>query len=160
MLDFLKWPRVGGIPTFLMGLLHATLIGIALFVGTHVLRGMRADPRWRSPRQLLVGSDPMFVLINSGLWGFNAVMTVVSLVTPPMHRHYMICVTPLMMLWGAGIVFEFAVPYRRAVLGVMVGVQALVSIGLMTYIHQTQIIKGEYGTTWRAQQPGFVKPGG
>ena len=48
---------------------------------------------------------------------------------------------------------------RALVLGAMVGVQALVSIGLMTYIHQTQIIKGEYGTTWRAQQPGFVKPG-
>jgi hypothetical protein len=163
-LDFLAWPAIGGYPTFLMGLAYAGLIALTAFVYYRCWYGLRAAPEWRSPRKLFIGTDPMLVLINAGLWGFGSLLTLFTLFGPRSPRHYLLCVTPLMMLWCARIVFEFAGTHKRAVLGALCALQAFASLGLLGYIHETQIIRGEYGATWRSQQPGFVvqraAPGG
>ena len=37
--------------------------------------------------------------------------------------------------------------------------QAILSAGLLHYIHRAAVIEAEYGRTWRSQQPGFVATG-
>lgn len=37
--------------------------------------------------------------------------------------------------------------------------QAILSAGLLHYIHRTAVIEAEYGRTWRSQQPGFIATG-
>jgi hypothetical protein len=74
------------------------------------------------------------------------------------HRHYLIVVAPLMALWVARLAAlgdggPLRRPGRLALAGLCVG-GALVSAGLLHYIHVTQIIVGEYGATWAAQQSG------
>jgi hypothetical protein len=76
------------------------------------------------------------------------------------HRHYLIAAAPLMALWASLAVFYGdPAPDRwraRVLLIALCTAQAVLSVGLIGYIHQTAVIAGEYGPTWRAQQPGFV----
>jgi hypothetical protein len=62
------------------------------------------------------------------------------------------------MAWAAG----DRTPGRqlaRSLLFVACVGQAILSAGLLQYIHRTAVIEAEYGRTWRSQQPGFVATG-
>lgn len=158
--DYWRGPLIAGYPTFAMAGMYMILFLLATIVWAHALKRV-ADSRgpW-SPKELFIGGDESWVVAKAGLWGFCGLMTLLSVVGPPTYRHYMICATPLMMLFCAKTVLDLPIARKRLLLGMLVSVQALASFGLLVYIHQTQIIEGKYGSTWRSQQPHLAVPGG
>ncbi len=110
------------------------------------------------PRDILLGTDATGLLVRAALIGYGFVLTALTVLGANSHRHYLIVVAPLMALWvvrlaafGDGDALRRA--GRLALAGLCVA-GALVSAALLHYIHVTQIIHGEYGATWAAQQSG------
>jgi hypothetical protein len=155
--EFLAGPAIGGVPTYLVALLHATLAALAL-----MLYARAVNTLWRqgvpAPRGILLGMDSTGLLVRAALIGYGFLLTAVTIRGADSHRHYLIIVAPLMALWVARLAAlgdgeTLRRPGRLALAGLCV-VGALMSAALLHYIHVTQIIKGEYGATWAAQQSG------
>lgn len=159
--EFLAGPAIGGMPTYLVALLHATLAALALMLyarGGLALRA-RGVP---GTRDVLLGTDATGLLVRAALIGYGVVLTVLTIAGAGSHRHYLIIVAPLMALWVARLASlgdggALRRPGRLALGGLCVA-GALVSLALLHYIHVTQVIRGEYGATWAAQQSGLAPP--
>jgi hypothetical protein len=155
--EFLSSPTIGGVPSYLVALLHATLAALAIMLYARAASTLR----WRgvpAVRDIVLGNDATGLLVRAVLIGYGLVLTALTIVGANSHRHYLIVVAPLMALWvvrlaafGDGKALRR--PGRLALAGLCVG-GALVSAALLHYIHVTQIIEGEYGATWAAQQSG------
>jgi hypothetical protein len=159
--EFLSSPAIGGMPTYLVGLLHASLAALAvmLYVRAGLALRVRGVP---GARAALLGTDTTGLLVRAALIGYGAVLTVLTIAGAGSHRHYLIIVAPLMALWVARLATlgdggTLRRPGRLALGGLCVG-GALVSAALLHYIHVTQVIHGEYGATWAAQQSGAAPP--
>jgi hypothetical protein len=159
MLDYLTGPPLAGHPTYLMALVHVVLAGVVLVVLVQAIRVIRADG-WPRAREVFLGTKPETLLITAAFWGYGGLLTLFTLFGSQSRRHYLIVVAPILALWAV-----LAVIYgdrtvgdsrARALLIVLCLGQAVLSAGLLSYIHHTAIIKGEFGPTWRAQQPSFV----
>jgi hypothetical protein len=71
------------------------------------------------------------------------------------YRHYMTSIAPLMALFAVFLVFFACGPRKRlarALLFVVCAAQAAFSLGMLQYVHNKQIIHGEFGPTWQYQQ--------
>ena len=155
--EFLSGPAIGGVPTYLVALLHATLAALAIVLyvrAANILRG-RGLP---GPRDIILGRDTTGLLVRAAVIGYGFLLTAVTIRGADSHRHYLIVVAPLMALWVVRLAAfgdggALRRPGRLALAGLCVG-GALVSAALLHYIHVTQIIEGEYGATWAAQQSG------
>lgn len=159
-LDFLAFPWIGDVPTYAMALLHAVLAAIFVVVMVRAVRAvmmMRARPDARSA---FIGDNAEAVLVNAVLWGYGGLLTLITFIGPSSHRHYLIAVAPVMAIWCVRLVFAGGQDRgwlsSRAILAALCIAQVALSAGLIDYIHRTQIIHGEYGPTWRSQQPDFV----
>jgi len=159
-IDFLSTPKLVGHSTYLIAAAHVVLAAIALVIL------VRAAVRFRgggvSLGDFFIGRQRgETFLINAALWGYGGLLT---LSTISVHRHYMIVLHVIKFLWVALLVFFGAddrqhrsgLP-RRLLLALCI-TQAIVTMGLLHYIHVTQVIDGEYWATWRAQQPGHSAP--
>ncbi len=159
-LDFLSTPTLAGHSTYLMAAAHVALAAIALVIL------VRAAGRLRRGRvslgECFIGRQKgETFLINAALWGYGGLLTLSTL---SVHRHYMIVLHVIKFLWVALLVFFGAddrkhcsgLP-RRLLLALCI-LQAVVTAGLLYYIHVTQVIDGEYWATWRAQQSGYSAP--
>ena len=151
--DFLRYPLVGGSPTYLVGLLHV-LIGI--FGGVILLRAVRRT--WQSKTSLAKfdggrASETAFTQ-NAALWGYGLLLTLSCL---PVNRQYMILLFPLEFVWLArlalGPVGQSAptIQLGRRLLAALVICQGLISIQFLTYIHTHTAIHGDYGPPYRVQ---------
>jgi hypothetical protein len=132
-----------------------------------LVRAIRAarDDGWPGLRQFLreffLGNSPETVLTNAALWGYGGMLTLLTAIgNTDSHRHYLIVVAPMLALWAVlAVMYGDRTSRRlraRAILLMLCVGQVILSAGLLSYIHRTAIIHGEYGATWRAQQPGFV----
>lgn len=159
--DFLTSPIVAGHPTWLMAAIHVALALLLAVVAVMAASRARASGPM-TPRQIFLGNSPETALIAAALWGYGAVLTLVSIAGSDSPRHYMIVIAPLMALWAAtAVLYADRTPRRRAARAILVAIcvcQAALSAGLLGYIDQKGVIRGEYGATWRAQQPGYVPP--
>lgn len=158
-LDYLTGPPLAGHPTYLMALVYVVLASVVLVVLLQAIRLIRSEG-WPPAREVFLGTRPETLLITATFWGYGGLLTLLTLFGAGSHRHYLIVVTPILALWAV-----LAVMYgdrtvghsrARAMLIVLCLSQAVLSDGLLSYIHRTAIIKGDFGPTWRAQQPGFV----
>jgi 4-amino-4-deoxy-L-arabinose transferase-like glycosyltransferase len=158
-LDYLSGPPLAGHPTYLMALVYVVLASVVLVVLLQAIRLIRSEG-WPPAREVFLGTRPETLLITATFWGYGGLLTLLTLFGAGSHRHYLIVVTPILALWAV-----LAVMYgdrtvghsrARAMLIVLCLSQAVLSDGLLSYIHRTAIIKGDFGPTWRAQQPGFV----
>jgi hypothetical protein len=162
MIDYLAFPSVAGRASWMMGAVHVLLA--ALMVAT-IGRRMRDAMRGGSVcvRKTFLGSDPETVLIAGTLWGFGGLLTLLTVFGAGSHRHYMIYIAPIMMLWCVRMILGGEPASGRRTSHVLLVTlcigQAIASAGLLHYIHETQIIRGEYGPSWRSQQSGPVTPG-
>jgi hypothetical protein len=161
MLDYLAGPRLAGHPTYLMALVYAVLIGVMVVVLVRAIRVIFTDG-WPPARGVFFGASPETLLITAAFWGYGGLLTLFTLFGPGSHRQYLIVVAPIMALWAAlTVMYGDRVagrPRARALLIVLCLGQTILSAGLLSYIDRTAVIKGEFGPTWRAQQPGFVAP--
>ncbi len=159
MLDYLTGLPLAGHPTYLMALVHIVLVGVVLVVLVQAIRVIRADG-WPSAREVFLGTKPETLLITAAFWGYGGLLTLFTLFGSQSRRHYLIVVAPILALWAVLAVMygDRTVGHSRArtMLIVLCLSQAVLSGGLLSYIHRTAIIKGEFGPTWRAQQPSFV----
>ncbi len=145
--DFLRQPLIGGHASHLVLLLHILAGAVGVAVLFRACRGW-----WRAgwPRHNV---ETAFTH-NAALWGYGLLLTLSSF---PVHRHYMIVLFPLQFLWLAHLAL---VPARtpgsmrlgRGLLATSVVLQGLLSIHFLSYVHESQRIRGDYGTTFAAQQ--------
>jgi hypothetical protein len=143
-----------------MAAVHAVLVGVLLLVLARTIRVAAADG-WPGSRALFFGTSAETLLITSVFWGYGGCLAFVTMFGASFHRHYLIVIAPILALWAALAVLygdraSGVRPRARAVLLVICVGQAVLSAGLLSYIHSTAVIRGEYGATWRSQQPGFV----
>jgi hypothetical protein len=153
--DFLRYPLLGGQPTYLMLLLHVVAGATGLLIlGTSLRRWWRD----RAPvGEMFTGrSSPTALTQNAALWGYGIILTLSTL---PIHRHYMILLFPLQFVWLARQALgPKGARLGRAALGVLVVCQALLSLQFLGYVHTRDSINGDYGRPYRAQQVAGTGP--
>ncbi|HEY7315311.1 MAG TPA: hypothetical protein VH643_38625 [Gemmataceae bacterium] len=152
--EFQNYPLLAGRPTYLVGLLHWLLGGIALalLARAAVVLWRRRD-RWR---ECWIGRDSASAFTqNAAFWGFGLLLTLSSF---SIHRHYMIVLFPLEFLWVARLALTAgeqqprAPRLGRALLLALCLAQFLVSANMLGYIHSRQNFAGtEYGIPYGAQ---------
>jgi hypothetical protein len=162
MRDFLSGPAVAGHPTYLIAALH---LGLAVLLVLALTRAIRVAIERRQfwTAVLLRGSNPSETLMGAALWGYGLMLTALTAIGAGSHRHYLIVVAPLMALWAARVALDGDRPASRPfgrliVLPLTCMLQLAVSASLLGYIHQVQVVRGEYGPTWQSQQSSLVKP--
>lgn len=147
-LDFLCQPLVGGHATWLVAGLH---LG-GLIVGTIILvRAARSAGavRWK----LFSAGTPTELICNAALWGYGLLLTLSCL---PMHRHYMVIIYPIELLWFAHLALrasgtEQRPRLARSLLATLVAVELLITASFLVYVHHKQDIHGDYGVAWGSQ---------
>jgi hypothetical protein len=154
---FLETPQIAGIPIWLIGALHLVLGALMLLAFVRAAAGLRKTV---PPRRLLysvfLGRDRETVLIGAALWGYGTLLTLLTIGRLNANRHYLVIVMPIMALWCARLVFagDAKSAYRQAriILATLCLVQLALSASVLLYIRDRQVIHGEFGATWRAQQ--------
>jgi hypothetical protein len=152
--EFQGYPLLGGHPTYLVGLLHWLLGGLAL-----VLLARAAVTLWRRRehwREHCIGRDSASAFTqNAALWGFGLLLTLSSF---SIHRHYMIVLFPLEFLWVARLALAWnqeqarSARLGRALLLSLWCAQFVISANMLAYIHARQNFAGaEYGIPYGAQ---------
>jgi hypothetical protein len=156
--DFLRWPCIGGRPTYVVGALHGLviLIGIVLLGRTVVWlwreRGCWAE-RW------IGRASPTAFTVSAGMWGFGLLL---SFSTLPVLRHYLIVAFPLGLVWLARLALVPSSDERpprlgRWLLATLCCAQLLMSVGFLTFIHRRDRIDGDYGYPYRAYSPAQLQ---
>lgn len=158
--EFLAAPMLGGAPTYLVALMHAALAALGLAIYVRAGRAFRT--RVPSSREILVGTDASGVLLRAAFIGYGVLMALLTIRGAGAHRHYLVITAPLMALFVVRVAAfgdsgELRRTGRLLLAGLCIG-GALVSASLLRYIHVTQVIQGEYGPAWAAQQSGLAPP--
>lgn len=160
--DLLRYPVINGTPTYLVGVLHLVLVGLA---GLILVRGGRWAWAHRSRwRDVFTGQGSRtFLALAAAAWGFGLLMTASTM---QFHRHYMLVALPLPFVWLAWLALarkdtaeEKPAPRRRpwlpsprATLAALCVVQGLISLAMLGYIHVNQRrIRGDFGVPYGAQ---------
>jgi hypothetical protein len=152
--DFLRYPLVGGQPTYLIGILHVLLaVGLLTLVGWVAMCLWRLRGQWWA---LWVGRESHTAFTQSAcLWGFGLVFAATLL---PVHRHYMVIAFPLMFVWLARV--SLAPRARngtewmsgRTFLAMVCVAQLVISAAFLGYVHANQRpIQGDYGEPYGYQ---------
>jgi hypothetical protein len=152
--EFQDYPLLAGRPTYLVGLLHWLLAGIAvvLLIRATVYLWHRRE-RWR---ECWIGRDSSSAFTqNAALWGFGLLLTLSSF---SIHRHYMIVLFPLEFLWVARLALASGEQQAqsprlgRSLLLVLCLAQFVISLSMLHYIHSRQnFADTEYGIPYGAQ---------
>jgi hypothetical protein len=141
-IEFLRYPLIGGQPTFLVGVLHIAVVAIAIFVlGRYLTRCFRNQ-------QVIIDRSPTGFTVGAVLFGYGTLLTISCL---PVYRHYLIITFPLMFVWLAQVVLQSmsANIGRRLLLSLCV-IQFCISFLFLNYIHQVdRPIRGDYGMPYR-----------
>jgi hypothetical protein len=138
--DFVRYPLIGGRPTYLVGLAHVTTFLAALFIGVRALRHWYLDKKPNhSPR-----SATSF-LIMSAMIGCGLLMTTTGVV---IRRYYMTVTFPLEFLFWIRLARSNTRlgTYLLAILWIS---EAFISGSFVHYIHVNQgSIWGDYGKAY------------
>jgi hypothetical protein len=135
---FLGSPIIGGDPTYVMGIVHVVLVGIALYAtGAWVLRRFRFSPR-------AVDATLLLYLTATGVI-MGALMTLSTL---RIHPHYLIVASPFVHIWVVAVLRG-----HRRLLATVVALQLMVSMTFLAVVHERGgIPEGDYGTSYRVQR--------
>jgi hypothetical protein len=152
--DFLRYPLLGGQPTYVVAVLHVGLVALAV-----VILGRACYHLWRQRARLgtlWAGKDSGTAFTqNAALWGFGLLLTASAVL---IHRHYVVVAFPLPFVWLArqALLASARTPRslrlgRTLLLSLCCG-QFLVSASFLGYIHANQRpIQGDYGIPYGAQ---------
>lgn len=150
--DFLAQPFIFGRPTWFVAALHVSALCIAAAI---IWRWVRNTP-WTRWRAAIRQSDPPTALVcNAAFWGYGMLLSLSCL---PLHRQYMIVVYLVQLVWVAYTALSIAdgkadlLRSGRRLLGSLVVVEMLLSASFLGYIHQKQLIDGDYGTAFTSQR--------
>ena len=159
--DFLRYPLLGGRPTYLVGALHAAVLAVAAIVAYRSVRWLRQYRNRRGDWFIGRSSTTAFTE-NAALWGFGILLT---LSTASIHRHYLVVAFPLTFVWLARLALAPAETEPgergrcRALLVGLCMIQFLLSAAFLDYIHANpRQIHGDYGIPYRAQPSEPIIP--
>jgi len=159
-LDFLSRPVVGGKSTWLVGALQVAGLVIAVAIAWRWIRKKPWQrPAWRAvfSRNATEGVPyrGTALVCSAAFWGYGMLLTLSCL---PLHRQYSIIVYLLNLLWVAYAALSVAQGDRaalrsgRRLLAGLLIVELLISASFLSYIHDRQVIDGDYGVTFAAQR--------
>ncbi len=156
--DYLRWPLVGGWPTYGAAIAQVLtgVIGVAVFaVALH---------RWWQ-RRFEAGPAPVQseLLVRAGIACFGLMLTLAAV---RFYRHYLIVTFPLMALWLARLALPDGGTDRQRVLGrrLLAGVCAVNAMNcvlMLTYLHAAGgAPHGPFGPSYEAQvrESGMAPP--
>jgi hypothetical protein len=146
--DFLAWPIIAGVRTWLVLLIHLLLISCAVVAFGRWLLTKSGDTPILDARGSSTG-----LALSASFIGFGVLLTLSML---PIHRWYLIAAFPLEFVWLARMAL---VPDRSAqprsgrnLLAVLCGLQAILSFCFLSYIHLNGgAPHGDYGISYSAQ---------
>ncbi len=140
---FLPEPRIGEVPTFLVGLAHLPLFALALYT-VSVFLYCRFKARHKLPN--LAIRSPQLVSL---LWATAIVSGIVfTLSGYSVHAHYMIVYYPLPFLW-----FSLLYADYRKLFKLILICQLFISASFIWYVHRNGGIEGaDYGKSYRLQK--------
>jgi hypothetical protein len=146
---FAAFPQIGGVPTYgaATALVALAIIFLLIFI-TPLRRGDTASPGlWAELRSTESG-----LTLLAGFIGF---CTLLAGMLHPAYFHYLIVAFSLPSLSLAWIALVGAGPQQRRtprrLLGTMVLAQAALTLAFLCFVHETQIIHGDYGTAYGSQ---------
>ena len=149
--EYLKYPLLGGGPTYLMGAAHLVILGLAGWAAFRWLAQSGRQPL--SLKNMFLGkpgSDTR-LLLAAGCIGYGIFLTLTGIYIP---RHYLLVTFPLEWL-GWVLIFQKAFApsaMRRALVALWV-CQLILSLGYLGYIHVNHGAKtGDYGVGFQYQQ--------
>jgi len=150
---FLAYPRLAGHSTYLAAALSGLVFVIFLALLTRLFLRLRATPR-QTFGALFAPHRLTGLALSAAFLGFSLLLLAML---RPVYLHYFI---PAFSLPGLSLAAmaqagssEADASYRHArrLLAATVLVQAALTIIFLAYIHQAQIIVGDYGATYGAQ---------
>jgi hypothetical protein len=151
LLDFLSRPHLWDHPTYIVAAAHLAVIVLAVTTLSGALLSLRG---WRDDRLALIrGRDQADILIRAAFWGYGGILTAITALGAGAHRHYLIVLAWIMALWAAKTIRATFAANAACVFVGLCCLQLFISAALLSYIHEVQIIKGEFGATWGSQQP-------
>ena len=158
--DFFEGPVLFGHDTHLISLifilLWAVVIGVIAGAAYRLWADDRSKRRKEDARGIIVGEgNPESLLIRATLIGYGGLVTLQMIFGGGIYRHYMTAIVPIMALSATYLVFFACGPRKRLARALLVAVciaQAAYSLGMLQYVHDKQIISGEFGPTWQYQQ--------
>ena len=141
----LRYPMIGGHPTYLIGAAHVALALASAVIGVRILRNAWETRTFfdRSETGLLLGA----VLIAMG-----AMMTLPSI---PIHRHYMFAVFPLPYVWLAR--GALRKPGGEKWLAVLFAGCLVVTAGLLSFVRDNDGAR-DFGKSLEAQERDGTSP--
>jgi hypothetical protein len=157
---FLEWPIAGGRATSAMLAIHALMAvvgGLVLAIGA---RRALTDRRWSIARAL-AGSTDEGRIVRGAFFGFGGLLTALTIRGAGLFTHYLEVIAPVLALWVAASAAygdgDAMSDRTRRPLAVLCLCGGLIAATLLSYVHVTGDIHGEFGRSWAAQQRS---PGG
>jgi hypothetical protein len=157
--DFLRWPLIGGQPTYVAAALQGlmALLGIGLLI--HAISDWR---RRRSCIAVPAAPTATGLLLRASFFCFGLLMTLAAV---RFYRHYLIVTFPLMAVWFARVALpdgasqRTRIVCRRLLTGICV-VNALSCVLMLSFLHENGgAYDGAFSATYEAQvRDGGVRP--
>jgi hypothetical protein len=147
--DFLRYPRIGGVSTYLVASAYA-LIALAgcTFVAGGVVRAWRARRRGRSAAAIH-GADATSNALRATFLGYGAVVAMSGLLV---QRHYLVVTYPLEWVLLAALALGVE-KHGRRLLAIVWAAELIVTASLLAYVHAHGGAAGDYGVAYRLQSP-------
>jgi hypothetical protein len=132
---FLSEPRILGIPTYGVAVVHAALVILLFFaLGVSFLHLLRQRKEWK--RELLIGDTQTAFLIRTAVIGFAGLIT---LLPAPVFVHYFLVSFPMGFVWISSLFVRapsWTPARRRAALFAVVVLQLVVAIAIAIFLHR------------------------
>jgi hypothetical protein len=150
---FLAFPTIGVHPTYLAAALLGIIILIFLILLVRLIVRLHAEPA-RTIEFLLGARSSTALALNAAFFGYGLLLLVMS---QPIYLHYFVVAFSLPALWLAWIAqagsrgHVGSLANSRRLLAALVLVQAGLTLIFFAYIHETQIIDGDYGVAYGSQ---------
>ena len=142
--EFLSYPRVGGVSTYLCGALYA---GLALSWGMVIIQALRKAPSLL--REFRRDTSKSNQLLWTGFAAYGVLMTFLPFA---FARHYLLIAFPLTAYWLARLALRYAPRFADALLLATVAAHLILSVEFLVYIHENGgAPRGEYGTAYQKQ---------
>jgi hypothetical protein len=152
--DFIRYPLLFGVPTYLNAVAHLTIAVTAVWIlGKALIRTIHrvTQGRW-SFRKTFVGkdSDTAFAQ-NAALWGFGLLLTATTIM---IRRYYMVVAFPFEFIFLIKLIQTYS-PSRVAkrILMTLWVAELFISSQFVNYVHTNQgSTQGDYGKAYHLIQ--------
>ena len=149
--EFLSYPHIDGVSTYLVGATHAVMLTAGVTIvgrsGLFLIHELRT--RQRNWKQVLGGTESQTAFAQqSALIGYGTLITATRF---RLFRHYLLVTYPFEFVWLARQALRPGVKLGRVLLVTMLICHAFITASFLGFIHVNGgAMKGDYGKSYRA----------